>query len=78
MIQLSECRGDDYGPHLERRVLVNPNEIACVRAYCRHSFRPLVGEIVLQNGEKIRVWETVEQIQRLIERAATAKVGGGE
>lgn len=73
MLELSEYRGDEPG----RPVFVNPNEIACIRTYCRHSFRPLIGEIVLQSGEKVRVWETVEKIHARLTEAAHAAGGEG-
>lgn len=80
VIEFREYVEDEPG----RIVFVNPHEIACIRTFCRHSFRPLIGEIVLQSGEKIRVWETVEQINRRINDAAVvarlakqAKAAGG-
>ena len=75
MIRLSEYIEDDRPG---RPVFVNPDQIGCVRSYCRHSFRPLIGEIVLLSGEKIRVWETVEHISRLIERHSTPGERPGE
>ena len=74
MIDFSEYISDERPG---QPVFVNPNEIACIRTYAYHSFRPLIGEIVLQSGEKIRVWETVEQIHARLTRAARAAGGEG-
>ncbi len=50
---------------LVRPVFINPSEIACVRSYLYHSFRPPIGEVILYNGTKIRTWEDAEEIARL-------------
>lgn len=46
------------------KVFVDPNEVAAVREWRYHSFRPSITEIVLVSGEKVRVWENIELVNR--------------
>jgi hypothetical protein len=50
-------------------VYVNPSEIAAIKSWRYHSFRDDVGEVILNTGEKIHVWETPEAIVKLINKA---------
>jgi len=43
-------------------VHINPAEVAAVKPWWYHSFRSPIAEIVLQSGEKIRVWQNVETV----------------
>ena len=56
---------DDGEPGLA--CYVNPDDVMVVKEYKYHSFRSSIGEITLRNGEKIRVWETVDEIQRRLQ-----------
>lgn len=60
-IEFSEFQSDDRPG---TKVFVHPHEVAAVREWKWHSFRPAIGEIVLTSGEKVRVWETAEAINR--------------
>ena len=73
MLQLTEYRSfDDYS---REPVLVDESEIAAVRAFRYHSFRSAIGQVVLRSGEKINVWEDVDTIKRMMQRAARAAGG---
>lgn len=60
-IEFSEFKSDDRAG---TKVFIDPHEVAAVREWNWHSFRPAIGEIVLTSGEKVRVWETAEAINR--------------
>lgn len=59
-VEFSEYRDEDRSG----KVFVDPNEVAAVREWLYHSFRPSITEIVLTTGEKVRVWEPVEVVNR--------------
>jgi hypothetical protein len=46
-------------------VYVNPEEVASVRPWKYHSFRPAISEITLRCGSTIRVWQDVERVASL-------------
>ena len=62
MIELTEYRGDDPG----RPCHVNPEEVAAVRDWNYHSFRPSIAEIVLKSGAVLRVWQTSAQVLKML------------
>jgi len=49
-------------------VLINPIEIAAIEPYKYHSFRPVISRIILNNGEKIIVWDSVNEIERRLNK----------
>ena len=53
-------------------ISINPAEVACVRPWQYHSFRPAISEIVLKCGEKIHVWQDRETV---VKRLAEAQKG---
>lgn len=64
MIELSEYREDEGGTP----VIVAIDEIAAIRKWKYHSFRPAVSEIILQSGQKIRVWDVIEVVVAKIKK----------
>lgn len=48
---------------------VNPAEVAAVREWRYHSFRPSITEIVLQSGQKLHVWQNVEAVVKRLAEA---------
>jgi len=49
-------------------ILVRSVEIAAVEPYHFHSFRPAIARLTLQSGKQITVWETVDEVQRRMEK----------
>jgi len=47
-------------------VLVDPDEVTCVRAWKYHSFRPAISEIILNCGKSIKVWQDVEAVRKTL------------
>lgn len=72
MIQFDGYNGDNAGTP----VFVNPEDVACVRAFRYHTFRPAIAEIVLRCGEKIRVWETPDVVNKRVAKAVEAAERG--
>lgn len=46
------------------KVRINPQEVAAVREWQYHSFRPAISEIILKSGKKIRTWEDVDCVTK--------------
>lgn len=50
-------------------VYVNPAEVACVRGWKYHSFRPAIAEIVLQSGKAVHVWLEADAVVKRLKEA---------
>jgi hypothetical protein len=61
LLKLSEFRGDGNG---SSAVFINTDEVAFIRKWNYHSFRPAITEVGLNTGEKIHVWEEIEIIEK--------------
>ena len=46
----------------EDRIIMQPEEIACVATYHYHSCRDPISIITLRCGKEIKVWETVDTV----------------
>lgn len=67
MIQLLKLR--EYSESdISNDVYINPSEVASIKTWKYHSYRPSISEIILNNGEKIHVWDDIYHIVNEVTR----------
>jgi hypothetical protein len=57
---------DRPAPGNESPIWIETADVAVVREWRYHSFRPAITEIILKCGEKIHVWERVENVAKYL------------
>jgi hypothetical protein len=72
LVELTEYRDEMLSGS---KVYVNPDEVAAVREWRYHSFRPAIAEVVLQCGRSIKVWQDVETVMKRLNAQDSGKGG---